>query len=152
MSNSLWPHGLELTRFLCPWDSPVKNTGVGCHTRLQGIVPDPGIEPRSSALQADSLLAEPQGKPIFHGCVCKYGGKRLMGSTFVSWTTPWNRPSQLLFANVYNELSFEEFPSWIIQSCKTIGMADFLNSVRHQYYIMTSISSKLIKWWLLAVV
>ena len=28
-----------------------------------GDLPNPGIEPRSSALQADSLLAEPQGKP-----------------------------------------------------------------------------------------
>ena len=28
-----------------------------------GDLPNPGIEPRSSALQADSLPAEPQGKP-----------------------------------------------------------------------------------------
>ena len=25
------------TRLLCPWDSPGKNTGVGCHSLLQGI-------------------------------------------------------------------------------------------------------------------
>ena len=31
-----------------------------------GDVPNQGIEPRSPALQVDSLLAEPQGKPI-HG-------------------------------------------------------------------------------------
>ena len=29
-----------------------------------GDLPDPGIEPRSSALQADSLLSESPGKPI----------------------------------------------------------------------------------------
>ena len=28
-----------------------------------GDLPNPGIEPRSPALQADSLLAEPEGKP-----------------------------------------------------------------------------------------
>ena len=28
-----------------------------------GDLPNPGIEPRSPALQVDSLLAEPQGKP-----------------------------------------------------------------------------------------
>ena len=28
-----------------------------------GGLPNPGIEPRSPALQADSLPAEPQGKP-----------------------------------------------------------------------------------------
>ena len=30
---------------------------------LQGIIPNPGIELRSSTLQVDSLLAEPPGKP-----------------------------------------------------------------------------------------
>ena len=39
MSDSLWPHGLQPTRLLCPWDSPGKNTGVGCHALLQGIFP-----------------------------------------------------------------------------------------------------------------
>ena len=43
-------------------DSPSKNTGVGCHTLLQGIFPTQG-EPRSPRLQVDSLLAEPPGKP-----------------------------------------------------------------------------------------
>ena len=28
--------------FLCLWDSPGKNTGVGCHTLLQGIFPTQG--------------------------------------------------------------------------------------------------------------
>ena len=35
----LRPHGLWPTRFLCPWDSPGKSTGVGCHFLLQGIFP-----------------------------------------------------------------------------------------------------------------
>ena len=29
-------HRRQPTRFLCPWDSPSKNTGVGCHFLLQG--------------------------------------------------------------------------------------------------------------------
>ena len=41
MSNSAtpWtvPHGLYPTRLLCPWNSPGKNTEVGCHFLLQGI-------------------------------------------------------------------------------------------------------------------
>ena len=31
------PHGLQLSRLLCPWDFPGKNTGVGSHFLLQGI-------------------------------------------------------------------------------------------------------------------
>ena len=34
MSDSLWPHGLYPTRLLCPWGSPGKNTGVGCHVAI----------------------------------------------------------------------------------------------------------------------
>ena len=46
-----------------PWHSPGQNTGVGKPFPSPGDLPDPGIEPRSPALQADSLSAEPQGKP-----------------------------------------------------------------------------------------
>ena len=42
MSDSLRPYGLYPTRLLCPWDSPGKNTGVGCHALLQGIFPTQG--------------------------------------------------------------------------------------------------------------
>ena len=34
MSDSLKPNGLYPARLLCPWDSPDKNTGVGCHFLL----------------------------------------------------------------------------------------------------------------------
>ena len=29
----------------CPWDSPGKNTGVGCPALLQGIFPTQGLNP-----------------------------------------------------------------------------------------------------------
>ena len=35
VSDSLWPHGLQPTRLLCPWDFPGKSTGVGCHCLLK---------------------------------------------------------------------------------------------------------------------
>ena len=59
MSDSLRPHGL-----LCPWDSPAKNTGVGCHSLLQGIFPIQGSNLGHSALQVDSLPAEAQRELI----------------------------------------------------------------------------------------
>ena len=54
VSDSLQPQS--------PWNSPGKNTGVGNHS--PGDLPNPGIEPGSPALQADSLPYEPPGKPI----------------------------------------------------------------------------------------
>ena len=37
MSDSVWPHRRQPTSLLHPWDSPGKNTGVGCHFLLQCI-------------------------------------------------------------------------------------------------------------------
>ena len=37
MSDSVRPHGEQPTRLPRPWDSPGKNTGVGCHFLLQYI-------------------------------------------------------------------------------------------------------------------
>ena len=45
VSDSLRPHEREPTRLLCPWDSPGKNTGVGCHALLQGTFPTQGSNP-----------------------------------------------------------------------------------------------------------
>ena len=61
MSDSLQPNGLRPTRLLCPWDFPGKNIG-GLPFPSPGDLSNPGIEPRSPALQADSLLSEAPGK------------------------------------------------------------------------------------------
>ena len=61
MSDSCYPHGLYTAKLLCLWNSPGQNAGVVSRSLLQGIFP--GIEPRSPALQTDSLLSEPTGKP-----------------------------------------------------------------------------------------
>ena len=46
------------------WNSPGQNTGVGSLSLLQGIFPTQESNPRESRLlPADSLPAEPQGKP-----------------------------------------------------------------------------------------
>ena len=45
MSDSLQPYGLQPARLLCPWDSPGKNTGVGCCALLQDIFLIQGSNP-----------------------------------------------------------------------------------------------------------
>ena len=64
MSSSLWPCGPKPSGLLCPWDSPGKNTGEGCHFLLQGIFPTQG--PNLSLLhrlhwQTGSLTLAPPG-------------------------------------------------------------------------------------------
>ena len=64
-------------------NSPSKNTGVGCYSLLQGIFPDPGIELRRPALQANSLLFEWAGKPYLQGLV----EEKLVEINFLSFWT-----------------------------------------------------------------
>ena len=68
------------------WNSLDQNTGVGKSFSSPGDHSNPGIEPRSPALQADSLPAEPQGKP-----------KTYVMYKIISWTHVWNQ----LFIHYY---------------------------------------------------
>ena len=60
---TLQPYGLEPARLLYPWYSPGKNTGVGCHFLLQGIIfPTQGLKLHFLCLlhwQAGSLPLAP---------------------------------------------------------------------------------------------
>src|SRR5574341_916161 len=44
--------------FLCSWNSPGKNTGVGCHALLQGIFPTQGLNPRLLHCESESEVAQ----------------------------------------------------------------------------------------------
>ena len=48
---SIWKVVNKKKKKSSQWDFSSKNTGVGCHFLLQGINPDPGIEPGSPAWQ-----------------------------------------------------------------------------------------------------
>ena len=59
------PYGQQPTRFLCPQDSPGKNTGMDYHALLQGIFQTQGLNPLPLSLlhwQAGSLPLAPPGK------------------------------------------------------------------------------------------
>ena len=55
MSDSVWPHRRQPTRLPRPWDSPGKNTGVGCHFLLQCMK----VKSESEATQSCPTLATP---------------------------------------------------------------------------------------------
>ena len=65
--DSLWPYGLWPTRLLCPWGFSRQEYWSGLPCPPLGDLPNPGIEPRSLTLQADSLPSEPPGKPTNTG-------------------------------------------------------------------------------------
>ena len=75
MSDSLWPHGLQPDRLLCPWNFPGKNTRACCHFLLRGIFPTQGSNLcllHFLHWQADSLPLAPPGKPCIYRCIHLY--------------------------------------------------------------------------------
>ena len=68
MSKSLWPHGLPPSRLLCPMRFSRQEHWSGLPFPSPGDLPDPGIEPMSSALQVYSSLAQPSGSPCVIWC------------------------------------------------------------------------------------
>ena len=57
----------EPARLFCPWGFSRLEYWSGLLCPPPGDLPDPGIEPRSPALQTDSLPSEPLGKPMNTG-------------------------------------------------------------------------------------
>ena len=55
MSDSVRPHSRKPTRLPCPWDSPGKNTGVGCHFLLQCM----NVKSESEVAQSCLTLSDP---------------------------------------------------------------------------------------------
>ena len=63
MSDSLWPHGWQLAKLLCPWDFSDKNIGVGYHFLLQGIFLTQGSNPGLLHWQEGYLSLSHLGSP-----------------------------------------------------------------------------------------
>ena len=67
MSDSVGPHRRQPTRLPCPWDSPGKNTGVGCHFLLPGMK----VKSESEVTQSCPTLSDPMDCSLpgssFHG-------------------------------------------------------------------------------------
>ena len=55
MSDSVWPHRRQPTRLPRPWDSPGKNTGVGCHFLLQCM----SVKSERKVAQSCPTLSDP---------------------------------------------------------------------------------------------
>ena len=85
MSDSVRPHRWKPTRLLCPWDSPGKNTGVGCHFLLQCMkVKNESEVAQSCPTLSDPMDCSPPGSSV-HGIsqarVLEWGAIAFSGSS-----------------------------------------------------------------------
>ena len=86
MSDTVRPHRRQPTRLPRPWDSPGKNTGVGCHFLLQCMK----VKSESEVAQSCPTLSDPMDCSlpgssihwIFQARVLEWGAIAFSGSTF----------------------------------------------------------------------
>ena len=64
---TLQPHRQKPTRLPCPWDSPGKNTGVGCHFLLQGMK----VKSESEVAQSCLTLGDPMDCSLAGSTLCQ---------------------------------------------------------------------------------
>ena len=87
MSHSVRPHRWPPTRFLCPWDSPGKNTGVGCHFLLRCMKVKSESEVAQSCLTLrnpmDCSLPGSSVHGIFQARVLEWGAIALIPSSLL---------------------------------------------------------------------
>ena len=89
VSDFLRPHGLQPARLPCPWSSPSKNTGVGCHSLSRRIFQiqrlNPGL-PHCANLPPNHLSSKYTHTSLF----------QISKREKPAWSLPWGwvLPSQ----------------------------------------------------------
>ena len=87
MSDSVRPQRRQHTRLPCPWDSPGKNTGVGCHFLLQCMK----MKSESKVAQSCPTLSDPMD--------CSLPGSSVHG-IFQARVLEWGA---IVFSHTYGE-------------------------------------------------
>ena len=100
----------------CPWNSPGKTTGVGCHSLLQGIFPTQGLNPRLLHWQVDSLSSEPPGKPGLLEHVSFGPPSHEIFGFLLSWPNQYGLAAVYLYRFYSHSLTF-----WECQGRGTLG-------------------------------
>ena len=93
VSDSVRPHRRQPTRLPCPWDSPGKSTGVGCHFFLQCMKVKSESEVAQSCLTpSDPMDRSPPGSSvhgIFQARVLEWGAIALSTPHFLYPVISW---------------------------------------------------------------
>ena len=135
------PHRWQPTRLPRPWDSPGKNTGVGCHFLLQCLKEKSESEvaqscptfsnPMDCSLPGSSVHGISQARVLEWGAISisntwKWKVKEKSLSRVRLFATPWTAAYQ---APPSMGFSRQEYWSWVPTRCYQKGMNPFMHLV-----------------------
>ena len=106
VSDSVRPHRWQPIRLHRPWDSPGKNTGVGCHFRLQCKK----VKSESEVAQSCLTLCDTMN------CTTPDGATSLSLFTFMHWRRKW-QPTPVF-------LPGESQGRWSLVGCRLWGRTE----------------------------
>ena len=116
MSDSVRPHRRQPTRLPCPWDSPGKNTGVGCHLLLQCMK----VKSESEVTQSCPTIVTP--------CTAAYQAPLSMGFSRQDYWSGFPLPSPEEISGLSHSIVFLYFfaliteESFLISSCYSLEL------------------------------
>ena len=148
MSDSVWPHRQQPTRLRRPWDSPGKNTGVGCHFLLQCIK----VKSEREVAQSCPTLSDPMDcslpsssiHGIFQARVLEWGAivRPILFLFFIEPIFPWNIPLvSLIFLKISSfshSIVFLYFFAWSLRKAFRSLLAILWNSAFKWVYLSFS--------------
>ena len=113
MSDSVRPHRRQPTRLPYPWDSPGKNTGVGCHVLLQCMK----VKSKSEVTQLCPTLSDPMN--------CSLAGSSIHG-IFQARVLEWGAIAFSVFS-IYVYIYMDSLPSEHLHICIYIWIIYYLS-------------------------
>ena len=95
VSNSVRPHRQQPTRLPHPWDSPGKNTRVGCHFLLQGMK----VKSENEVAQSCPTLSHPMDCSLPGSSVHGIFQARVLEWGAIAFSERWLSTKELMLSN-----------------------------------------------------
>ena len=107
------PQRRQPTRLPCPWDSPGKNTGVGCHFRLQCMK----VKSEREVAQSCPTLSKPTDCSLPGSSVHGIFQARVLEWGVIAFS--YNMPTSILICNKSVDLLLD---MWVVSSFQLLWM------------------------------
>ena len=125
MSKSVWPHRWQPIRLPRPWDSPSKNTGVGCHFLLQCMK----VKSESEVAQSCPTLGDPMDCSLPGSSVHGIFQARVLEWDAIAFSISLYYVCISLYYDIIVSFISESIYKWLHDIC--LILSDLLHSVWH---------------------